>query len=309
MRYLIFSFLFLLAGCGTKPDIPKWYLKTHQSNNTFFYASGEGKTQKDAVKDALSNISGKIYIKIQSNFNAQKSQYKTQNKTIYTDITSYIINASTKPIEFNNYRILKMKKTDKYYILLSINRIKNAKFMCSLVQIPQIAYNNNLEFIFSIKDYLKTLNKDIENLTIANLVYPICRSKLNQLKKIRKNLINKYNSVKISIKGQDKNLNKVLNQILQNYFQTLEHSDINIFLTNKINKSVIAKHKIVSMNLTLQFKNNKNIRTFNIRCSGQSINNINTAKQFAYLECKKKLENLFEYYFPKSSSINLSSSF
>jgi len=298
MKNLIFLLILFLTGCFS-PQIPKWYTKTYQDNDIYMYGTGEGKTKKEAVNDALNEISSKIYIKIKSTFISQKSQYKTQNENLYTDFSSLNITSSTKPIDFHNYEIIKLKKDNKYYVLLRINRIKNAKFICSNVQIPNYNFNSDLNFLFKSKKIFNDLNQKISKVQIANLISPVCNYKLQKLLNIKQKLLNRYKNLNIKIKSNDKTLKTYLNEFLQKYINIKNKANITLYATNSINYKKIGNYYIANMNINLLFTN-KEKKEFNILCSGSSIENKNIAKDFASKNCIKKIKQLFKNYFPNS---------
>ena len=125
--------IFFLSACGTQPKptisvkekaIPQWFLNPPQSTSSVLYSIGEGKDRKDALSNALSNLTATLSISIESKF---KNSVTTQN---YSGVETYIqhtnntIEANVKKIRISNYQILKAQKMgfDRYLILISANK-------------------------------------------------------------------------------------------------------------------------------------------------------------------------------------------
>ncbi len=307
MKKTIFLILLFFIGCATK-KIPQWYMKTYPQSNRFLYATGEGKTLDGAVKNALAFAAGKIYIKIKSRYNALQTQYKTQNENIYTDYSSLNIKSFTKNIVFSSYKILKKYKGDKFYVLIKIDRINNARNLCNSISVFKFPEQNDLEFLFNSKLFFKKTQSIIQNLQITNLIYPLCNKKLKNALEIKKRLIKRLNSIKISISG-DNVLKDYLNELLQKYIKTAQNADIKVIIQNKPAYKKIAELYIVSMNINIVFKNKKEKKILELNCAASSLENFSLSRKLTYEKCKEKIKNILENYLPNSSFISLSSSF
>ena len=290
MKKLYLLIILLFMACSS-PQPPKWYNKVYNDNENTIYSTGLGNTKKEAITNALANASSKILIVVKSNFNSINHQYKNNNYSSYANDSILKIQTKTNPITFSNYKILKLQKKDKYYVLIKINRQKNAEFMCN--NIEKINLNiNNLNIFLHYKKIISSLNKEIQQLQNINAIYPICKNKLNNLIKL-KNLINKkYNNLSVSIYSNDNNLLNILNNILN--IKNSYNGKIKIYINQKTKYTQIGDNKIATIYINLKIKNNHILKRYSLTCAASSIEDFHLAKELAYKNCKDKLKNILE---------------
>ena len=290
MKKLYLLIILLFMACSS-PQPPKWYNKVYNDNENTIYSTGIGNTKKEAITNALANASSKILIVVKSNFNSINHQYKNNNYSSYANDSILKIQTKTNPITFSNYKILKLQKKDKYYVLIKINRKKNAEFMCN--NIEKINLNtNDLNIFLHYKKIISSLNKKIQQLQNINAIYPICKNKLNNLIKLR-NLINKkYNNLSVSIYSNDNNLLNILNNILN--IKNSYNGKIKIYINQKTKYTQIGDNKIATIYINLKIKNNHILKRYSLTCAASSIEDFHLAKELAYKNCKDKLKNILE---------------
>ena len=284
-RFILFIIIFLTA-CTQNP--PKWYEKIYNDNSYFIYATGEGTTKKEAINSALANASSKVAVVVKSIYNSLKYSYKGDDTSAYSNTSLFNIQTKTNPLTFIDYKILKLEKRDKYYVLIKIDRIKNATYMCNNIDIPKI--NNKLDIFLHYKSIIKSLNKTIEKLKTINALAPICKEKLQKTINIKNKITKIHNNLSYSIISNDNKLKNILSSILD--FKNL-HPKIKIILNAKTKYTKIGDYKISTIYLNISIKNKTDSKNFYLICAASSIDDYKTAKELAYKECKEKLKKIF----------------
>ncbi len=288
MRSAFVFIMIIFISCTTKP--PKWYEKIYTDNQNFIYATGSGKTKQEAINYALANASSKISIVVKSIYKSKKYSYKGDDTYSYSNSTLLDIQTKTNPITFSEYKVLKLEKKDKYYVLIKINRYKNAKFMCENTNIDSFN-ESNLNLLFNYKKITNRLQKIIEKLKNINALYPLCKDKLNLAIKLKKKLQKKYSNLTFSIKSNDETIKNIIKSILK--IKNSKNATIKIIAktTNKQKQVGSYKINIITLNLTISDKNAS--KNFYFTCAGSSIQDYQTAKALAYQNCKEKIKEIF----------------
>jgi len=288
MKRLIFIALIFFIGCSTNP--PKWYNKIYNDNSYYIYATGDGANKKEAINSALANASSKIAIVVKSMFKSLKYQYKGNDTNSYSSNSILDIETKTNPITFTDYKIVKLEKKDKYYVLIKINRYKNAKYMCENTSIPKIDINN-LNVLLNYKTILKTLNQKIKKLKNINALYPLCKNKLNKILSLKKEIINKYNNLTYTITSNDKKLKDIIEAVLN--INESKKGDIHLLVKTNTTYKKIGEYKIATIYVNLKLKCKNLSKNFSFICASSSIQDYSTAKELAYNKCKEKIKKIF----------------
>ncbi len=291
MKKLIFFIAVLFLGCANK-EIPKWYLKNYPDNNEFIYATGEGKNKKEATNSALNEIISKIEITLSSNIDIQKSVINSNGKTSAYENISQIIKTYIPKTKIYDYKILKTAKDSKYYVLIAVNKIKNANLIYDKAQkeIQLIRNSMSNDEIYILKKYpklIKQTDKIISNLYFAYTMFPSPKikhliQKANNLKNI---LIKQYNNVGFEIK---KDYANILKETLSSLNFPLKKG-IKSYINANVTRQKVMDYYITTINMTVLLKD-KSEMVIGLICSGKSINNYNLAQSFALKECKKRLK-------------------
>ena len=289
MKKLIIFLAILFISCSS-PKPPKWYNKIYNDNNFFVYSTGVGQTKKEAITNALANASAKISVIVQSHYKSLKYQYKGDDTSNYSNNSIFNIETKTNPITFTQYKILKLQNNDKYYVLLKINRLKNAKYMCNNINITHID-NNNLNVFLNYKKIISSLNKKIKKLRSINTLYPICKDKLTKTITLKNQILKTYNNLTLSIVSQNKTIQNLLENILN--IKTTSRGNIKIYTKQKIKYKKVGNYKIATIYITLSIKSQNKSKNYSLTCAASSIEDFNIAKELAYQECKQKLKKLF----------------
>ena len=290
MKRLIILFGLLFISCSSNP--PEWYNKIYNDNNYFIYSTGVGKTKKEAINNALANISSKVSVIIKSIYKSKKYQYKGDDTSVYSNNSIFDIEAKTNPITFTQYKILKIEKKEKYYVLIKINRLKNAKYMCDNTDYPNID-KSKLNIFLNHKKILYYLNKTIKKLKSINALYPICKNRLDKIVSLKNEIINKFNHLNISIRSDNQRIKNIIESILN--IKTSSNGNIKILIHQNIKHKTVGNYKISTIYLNFKINDAKNSKNYSLICAASSIQDFNTAKELAYQECKKKLKNIFNY--------------
>ncbi len=291
MRKLIFLLpsILLFIACSS-PNPPQWYNKIYNDNNNIIYATGVGKTKQEAINNALANASAKISVIVKSMYKSLKYQYKGNDTTSYSNNSIFNIETKTNPIEFSQYKILKLQKKENYYILIQINRIENAKYICNNINYPDID-KTSLNIFLNYKKIIFLLNQKIKKLKNINALYPLCKNKLTQIINLKKEIIKKFNNLSVFIVSNNKNIKNIMEDILN--IQTSKNGNIKIFIHQNTKYKQIGNYKITTIYLNLKIKADNHSKNYSLICAASSIQDFNTAKELAYQECKGKLKNLF----------------
>lgn len=288
MKKLFVLLIIFFIGCTTNP--PKWYNKIYTDNKYYIYATGSGKTKEEAINSALANASAKVAIVVKSMYKSLKYQYNNNKTNTYSNTTILHIQTSTNPIIFTNYKILKIEKKDKYYVLLKINRYKNAKYMCENFNMPNLNLNT-LNIFLNYKQIINSINEKINKLKNINALYPVCKNKLEKLLFAKQKITSIYNNLSYQIYS---NNNSIKNQIISILpIKNSSNGNIKIFIKTKINKKKVNIYKITSINLFLKIKTNNQSKNYYITCASASIQDYHTAFELAINKCKEKLKKIF----------------
>ncbi len=293
MKKLLFSLLVLyfLTGCSNNP--PTWYTKIYQDTPNSIYATGEGKTKLSAINDALQNAISKIEITISSDFTVYKKLTQKGNKSSISQKIIQKITSNINKTDIYDYKIIKNIYNKKYYVLISIDRIKNARLIYSknlnkFNTLVSLSKNSDKIYILqNFPSYIKNTDKIISNLYTAYALFP--DQKYIQLIKKAESL---KNYLKISLKNTAFIVTKDYKHILSDTF-----SNLNLPIGKGIDASINVKevkNKIMGyfidtlyMNVTLK---DKTTLSFNLTCAGKSIVGYNLSNSFAVTLCRKKLE-------------------
>ncbi len=125
---LVLGIVFLSA-CGAlnasqpKADGASWLQTPPADNPHYFYAVGYGQTLEDAKNDALSGISSKISVSVESTFNSSVTATRIGDDEEVLKNTKNEVVAKSKQIEYSNVKVLKSKKVgDEYAVLVEVSR-------------------------------------------------------------------------------------------------------------------------------------------------------------------------------------------
>ena len=292
MKKYIVLLILIFIGCSTKP--PKWFFNTQSDTNTILFATASGKTKEDAINNALNLAASKISIKINSIFTSNKGYYKSNNKiNTYSNVSNQIT-AQIKNFEFHSYKIIKIAKKDKFYVLIAIDRVKNADFLYqksfyNYLKLKQyLNIKDKLEILKSHPTVIKQIDNNLSTLYIAKSLYNFEKIDvlIQKYIKLKNQLTDKLNNITFKIKNDYQNIIK--NSLSELNFN-ISNKGIIILSSYTTKKYKINGYKIflIKMHITMQDRNKID---FTISCAGNSINNYNIAKNFALMECKRKLK-------------------
>ena len=287
-KYIIFLIIFFIA-CSSSPKPPQWYNKIYNDNNNFIYATGVGNSKKEAIANALANASAKISVIVKSNFKSLKYQYQGNDASTYSNNSLLNIETKTNPITFSEYKILKLKQKDKYYVLIKIDRIKNAKNMCNNINIQPID-KSNLNIFLNYKKIINLLNKKIQKLQNINALYPICKNRLKKIKNLKENIIKKHNNLNISVYSNNQFLKNIIENILN--IKSSSIGNIKVYIKEQTKYKKIGEYKIATIYLNLNIKSNNHSKNYYLTCAASSMGSFTLAKELAYQECKTKLKQI-----------------
>jgi len=288
MKRLIFLVLIFFIGCSHNP--PKWYNKIYTDNNYYIFATGEGKTKEEAINTALANASAKVAVIVKSMFKSLKYQYNGNDTNSYSNNSLLDIQTKTNPITFTNYKIEKLQNNDKYYVLLKINRYKNAKYMCENTSIPKLDISE-LNIFLNHKKLLNILNKKINRLKSVNALYPLCKNKLNKILILKQKINNKFNTLTYTINSNDPQIKNIIATILT--FNKSNKSNLIINAYTKSDYKKVGEYKIATIYVNLEIKSKNLSKHFSLICASSSIQDYSLAKELAYNKCKEKIKKLF----------------
>jgi hypothetical protein len=293
-KIIIFFSLIIFLGCSN--PIPQWYFKHQNDNKEYIYAAAQGNTKQEAINNALSFIASKLQVNISSKFESTKGLYQYgNNKTYFQKIKKTVI-AKIQNISFINYKILKLKKIDdKFYVLISINRYKNAhnieeKAKNNLNTIkPYLKIKDKIKILKIYPKILRKISSIISNLYIAQTLYPTQETKklIKKAVLLKNAFKNKLDSITFHI--QNSKYSNVIREVFNRLNLSTSNQGINVIIHSKTQKSKAAGYYIVTIYLNLIFKDKTNY-TLSLICAGTSMSNFNIAKQFALQNCKEKLK-------------------
>ncbi len=127
---LIFTILTLtfFSACGvsaspSSSSSSAWQSSPPADNALFFYAIGYGETQKDAKSDALSTISAKISVDVESNFSSSVTSTRQGNNEEVLSNTKNEVVSKSKNIEYTDVKILNSSnKSSQWTVLVQVDR-------------------------------------------------------------------------------------------------------------------------------------------------------------------------------------------
>jgi len=284
-KWLFLIILIFLSACGS-PEIPKWYVNTPKDNSLYFYATAEGYSKQNAIKNALNDIASRINVKISSNFVINKGIHneKTYNE-IYQQINTQISNVS-----FNNYEILKtQKRDDKYYVLVRVNKqklIKSLKTKTDL-NLQNLKFDNQTPIkkvisAYKILNGLKKLKSDVFILeSLGHDINPYV-IKIEKLENKAKTIIT---NTKFSVKAN--RFKNATIEVLSRYLTITPNSN-NIISVNVTTKKFILFNNYIIKGEASVFID----KPYTVTFLGKSVSNFKEAFNSAKSEYKKRLKKL-----------------
>ncbi len=199
MRYILLVLtLMLVVGCGAQKRVvvakedklPSWYIHPPKSTATDLYALGEGKSQKEAVAEALTAMVATLSVSVSSSFHANtvvkegrvNSVDATYNNDVQSDvqkirISNYSI-AHSKALGFKRYAVL--VKSNKKKLLIAMKKELDQKFftisqeensLSRVDALKQLAYYKRKKESFkSIQNKLLVMNSLDENFDASEYI-------------------------------------------------------------------------------------------------------------------------------------------
>ena len=286
MKKLLFLLILIFLSACKNPEIPKWYINTPKDTYTYFYASAEGYTKENAIKNALNNIASKINVKISSNFVINKGIH---NQKTYSEIYQQI-NTKISNVSFNNYEILKtQKQDDKYYVLIKVNKQKLIKSLKTKINLKlrNLKFNNQSPIkkvisAYKILNELKKIKSDIFILkSLGNNINPYV-IKTEKMENKAKTIIT---NTKFSVKANQFQEESI--EVLSRYLTISQNSD-SIISINVTTKKLILFNNYLIKGKTSIFIN----KPYTIMFLGKSVSSYKEAFNFAKSEYKKRLKKL-----------------
>ncbi|MEA1982461.1 MAG: LPP20 family lipoprotein [Campylobacterota bacterium] len=193
MKYftlLLIGILLVLGGCGaekkvvvSKPKmIPTWYSYPPKSNATELYALGEGKNQKDAITNALTQMASTLSVSVSSSFNAKtvvKEGMQNSSQGTYTNetlsrvqeirISSYEL-VQSKSLGFKRYAVL--VKSNKKSLFLSMKQEIEQNFSIIEKEEVQVKKSNTIEQLAFYREKKVSLESLPNTLIVMNVLNP-----------------------------------------------------------------------------------------------------------------------------------------
>lgn len=287
MKKFIFFILIFFISCSA-PKPPNWYINTPKDNNLYFYATSSGYSKKEAIKEALNDIASRINIKISSEFVINKGIH---NKKTYNEIYQQI-NTQIKNINFNNYKILKIKKlNEKYYVLVRVNKLKLINYI--KLKIKEQLNNINLKTKSPIKKVLlayktlKKLKKIKSNVFILESLNYDISEYIQKINSIYKNCINIINNTKFQVVANK--YKKASAEIISKFLTLSKHSKNKIIINIKTQKLILFDYYLIKGNASIII-----YKPYTLTFLGKSVSSYKEAETFVIKEYKKRLELLFQ---------------
>jgi len=290
-KTILILFVFLTGCFNTQP--PKWYIKEYGDTKNYIFATGEGKTKKSALNDALSYAASKLKVTINSTYESNKG-YINSPENSYENVKQTII-SRVENFSFYDYQIDKSKKIDgKYYVLIKIDREKNAKKILKNAQnrLKEIELHSKTnDKIEIVKKYPKLINENkkiISDIYISKSLYPSSWADelLQKAVNLKNILERRLNSVTFYVTNDYEN---TLHDSLSALNQKISNNGIKINQNAKIRKNKAAGLYIYKINSTVTLKD-KTSHTFEVKCAGKSVSGYEIAKEFAIKQCKEKIK-------------------
>ena len=304
MYKLFFLVLFILSSCSSPKQTikyPKWFYEGQGDTKLYYYGIGEGGTKQEAKLNALNDIASKISTEIKSSFTSTTSSF---NET-YSKSSSKNIIAKVKNIEFSSFKIVNSFKlsNNKYVVLLSIDRIKNANIkidkISAKIKALQQKIKLNLNDIYKLKlgnKIYKTIEDDIipEIFVVKSLDNDKDITKyIDSMLEIKKEILSFGAGVSFNIIGKNIAYNNVLKEEISDKgfsFKTSKKS-VKIYLSVKESSLKVMGNNILKAVINIKIKaNNALIAQKIIKLAGKSRTSLKQAKEFAIIEFKNKLK-------------------
>ena len=307
LKSVLFSlFIISFNACKSnniKNEIPKWYLNTPNNNSDFIYGSSVSYSLQEAKLQALSDMSNKLIVQIDSSFTSKTNV----SKNFYEKQSTKTIKQLSKKIVFNNYKTLKVKNINSnYYVLLQVDKKElfdiYYKRFSILNKSINLQYNSSKEKskfqrIYILNSFAKDINRSKDLLFILNAIdinFNISPY-LEFYSKIKNQLIFLKNNLKINIQGSsDLYLNQIKYFLNKNNYKIYKNKyDISIDFTNNIVYSKAYSWNIVKITTNINIINNNKIIYSNIiKSIGRSYSSYDSAIISASSNFYKKLEDL-----------------
>jgi len=311
---LLFTSIFIILnilGCSNSKQntkinsLPTWYLNTPSNTYNKLYGTGEAFNINEAKTNALSNMSQKLIVSVNSNINTTT---KTNGNSYSKDITKNI-NLKSKQISFNNYKVEKLiQSNSSFFVLLSVDKIalfnekkKELNLLDNSIhtKINNIQNRSKLEKIYILEQLKPTITKAkdtafllyaLDNNFNYSQYYSQYDEYINQIDIIKSNL-----SIKVVSNTKNTLYKEYLKELLtkESYKVSSNNEDVLIKISNNIRHSKARGWQIVKASSTLNIiSNNKTISSKTISSIGRSSSNKQNALQSSAISFKKKLEKI-----------------
>lgn len=181
----LYCVLALLSGCASTSTanvpllvIPEWVKEPPVDNAEYMYGIGEGYSVKNAQKNALKDIAGKIATSIKS---------ESEDRTLLADdqLSSSFrekVNTRIDDIKLTNYKVLKTEQQQsQFYILVAMSRAvfiadkQNSLTGVNLKiaqQLKDVASKNAVEKLFAYNNALQLAKQGRRLITLLVTVKP-----------------------------------------------------------------------------------------------------------------------------------------
>ncbi len=301
----------LLSGCmqPTPPKIPSWMDRPPEDNSTVLYRSAIGKTEDEAMQNALKLIGTSIYL------DAKRSIERTYSSD---DVPMVLQNAQfiSRSLEFSDTKLIRFDEQDEQHIVLvSTDRVALFDTQEELLKSDMKSIEERLEESKSEPNFVqlsvlhrvsKELRRVYARLHILKSIKGSYDSKrvTKRLKEIRR----QYNSLKFSLK-----VRVVSDATAMSFIKPLQNAliaeglvvattdptpaPVVILLSADSKQSSVDAHFFESIWLRISIKEHKDeIATSEHEYSGKSSLSYKRARQLASEKFKKELlhNGLFE---------------
>jgi hypothetical protein len=291
-----------------KPQPPAWYLQPVKDDNTYLYATGAGNSRQEAVNEALGFIASKVNVTVNSSFETSKGIFENGGHSDSYKQLRKKTSSKTQNINFADYNVIKEKNTGgKWYVLIRINKYKNAKliYFKAVNDIEDIKHRLNLkDKIKILKTYpelIKKIKKDIFSLYSAQSLGNIknINRTIQQAINLKNRLEQKLNTVGIYIITGDYKTAQAAKDVLSELNIPVSKNGIRLYLSLRQQNRKIGSYYITTISLNAALKDRTSVN-FSIKCGGKSVTGSENAKSFAIQDCKEKLKNKLAEFFKKS---------
>jgi len=286
-----------LSGCMGSSAAPKWYSQHKQDNAQYIYGAGEGPTKMDAINNALSFAASKVSVTINSTFATSKQYIESNDESNMFRELSKQTTSKVKNIEFSDYNVVKStKEGDKYYVLIKIDKAKNAQMLYNKAKndindIQQyLNIDDKVQILTKYPKLIARIKKDIYNLYTAQTLknIPGINDTIKKAMKIKAELEQKLQSTSISIESSNSKMKNILEDIFSNMGYSLG-SGVNVKADIRESRRQIGSYYLTTLSVYVTMKDKTSVQ-FGVKCAGKSVSDYNTAKEMALQSCKRKLE-------------------